>query len=129
MDMKKYLTWKNSLLIILPLIFFNIGHIVFDRPLVFIESIKKVSNCACIPCVEEPRLEKCEFNSFAYKAIVNKKDIMGNDVLRAGDIYYFTNHIFYKNFDDFCHKDKNGDIEDCVPVKLILDKTLFREVK
>jgi hypothetical protein len=89
------------------------------------------NNCpiACTPCVDEPQFEKCEFTSFAYQALVDKKDIYGQYELKKGDIYYFEN-AFYYDFDSFCTKtpDENGN-SNCYDEKLILDKKLFKPIK
>jgi hypothetical protein len=128
---------------ILLLIGFGIGALV--RPLKLIETkevIKevpvevKVNNCACTPCVDEPPLDKCEFQSFAYEALITKQDIYGNYEIKKGDIYYFTSPIFYYGFDSFCTKNPIENQKDegifsssCFNDTMILDTKLFKPTK
>lgn len=87
-----------------------------------------IKTCACTPCIDEPIFDKCEMESFAYEAIVNRTDIYGNSELNKGDVYIIRDRIWGPD-NEFCKTEFEDFNEDCFGAEIILDKKLFKPIK
>jgi len=144
---KKIFNWQNASSLILFAALFNIWSVfLYPDPVIIIEPKiiereVKVSDCACIPCDDEPPLPKCSFQSVAYQAISDQFDpITGWKLLEKGDKYYFVGDEFYSDYIRFCSlnpdfKDEymstepKYNINDCFYTDQILNKKLFKSIK
>lgn len=82
---------------------------------------------ACVPCLEEPQWDKCEFESFAYEAVRDEINLYGEYELKKGDVYFFSSRGFEYDWSYFCHGDKSNN--DCFDYKMIMRKDLFKPIR
>lgn len=118
-------SWMYSLLIILPLAFFNLGLLFSKTNIEVIETIKikEVETEVCEFTCNPADIPECEF-SLAYRVLKDVKNIYGEYDLKKGDVYLHQSPFYYG--DGFCSTEEEGM---CYSLSIIFDKNLFEPIK